>query len=94
MGVQTLTHFFQIGDKGQLTVKSNAEAGLARAVSRASQIEAQGTYLNVPFSTLFEYLEVKFFIERYKICVHSSVILLQSTDMSAAHNTFNVQRLV
>jgi hypothetical protein len=59
LSAQTLTDFFKLGPGGQLAVNGGVEAGLAQAVRRASRVAEQGTYLNVPFSTLFEYLRVR-----------------------------------
>ena len=61
LGVQALTSFFRLGPGGQLGVNEGVEAGLAQAVRRAGEVERQGTYLHVPYSTLFEYLRVSMF---------------------------------
>ena len=56
MGVSTLTDFFDISDGDQLAFNEAKAAKLRRAVSRAHAVTAAGTYLNVPFETLFEYM--------------------------------------
>ena len=58
MGVSTLTDFFEVRERGGLCVLPERVAGLTRAVQRAYEAMDGGTYLHLPFTTLFEYLKV------------------------------------
>ncbi|KAL4424661.1 hypothetical protein ABPG77_004468 [Micractinium sp. CCAP 211/92] len=56
LGAQTLTDLFELGAEGGLRVHSAKQQQIAAAVARVQAVLAEGRYLHLPYTTLFEYL--------------------------------------
>ena len=58
LGVSTLADVFQLRTDGSLCVTVDSHEDLALAARRAAETVDQGTFLQIQFTTLFEYLKV------------------------------------
>ena len=58
LGISTLADVFQIRTDGSLCVQVGSHEELALAARRAAEVVDQGTFLQIQFTTLFEYLKV------------------------------------
>ncbi|KAL4420389.1 hypothetical protein ABPG75_010045 [Micractinium tetrahymenae] len=56
LGAQTLTDLFELGADGSLHVHGAQQQQIAAAVARVQAVLAEGRYLHLPYTTLFEYL--------------------------------------
>lgn len=59
LGVSTLADVFQMRSDGSLCVALGSHEELAEASRRAAQAVDQGTFLQIPYTTLFEYMKVR-----------------------------------
>jgi len=60
LGIQSLVDVFKLSDDGTLKVDASSQRELAAATRHASRAVSQGTYLQIQYTTLFEYLKVCF----------------------------------
>ncbi len=58
-GCSHATHASQLGAEGGLRVHSAKQQQIAAAVARVQAVLAEGRYLHLPYTTLFEYLTVR-----------------------------------
>ncbi|KAL4854319.1 Phosphopantothenate--cysteine ligase 1 [Chlorella vulgaris] len=57
LGAETLTDTFELGGDGSVHVRGKVQAQMAAAVARVQGVLGQGRYLQLPYTTLFEYLK-------------------------------------
>lgn len=58
LGVQSLVDVFQITDDGTLRVNASNRGELAAAAKKAAHVMQEGRYLQVQYTTVFEYMKV------------------------------------
>lgn len=58
LGVHTLADIFKLHEDGSMCLRPNGDGALHAAAHQAAEVAAAGSYLQVQFTTLFEYLNV------------------------------------